>query len=260
MRIIILYHSAAGSTKYIANAMNECLKKDYETVILPIEECDKDIIDTFDRIILGFPTFHGEPSSSIIKFIRAISKKEIKIPTYLSTTCGLYSTNSLRHMAQACNSSNLLIVGSCSFRCPASDGVLLLPNCKALYRFEKDLNKKLIRSVEEIIQLFNKSSHIVKIPRWKCYSVLNYLNKLAGQYLYKPSIHINDKLCIACKKCLRGCANQCFIYSYEKIVYQIKNCEHCYRCIHHCPKGALSLKKDGCTKKQLNERFFQDIN
>lgn len=257
MKLIIIYHSGAGSTKYTANCIYEYLKEYYETDNLPIEKCENLNINEYDRMVIGFPTFHAAPSESMIKFMTCILKCEKKIPTYIFTTCGMYPANSLREFAQICNSKNLIIVESCYFRCPSSDGVLLLPKCRAFYKFQKNFNEKLIESCQKIIMLFNKTNHTIMMPKWQWYSILNYPNKLVGQYLFKPTVYVNNKLCIGCKKCIRECANKCFSYENEKIEFHSINCEHCYRCIHHCPKGALSLKKDGCTKKQLNDKFFE---
>lgn len=259
MKLMIIYHSGAGSTKYTANCIYEYIKEYYETEILPIEECENLNINEYDRVVIGFPTIHAAPSPNIIKFITNMSKSKKKIPIYIFTTCGLYPANSLRKFAQLCISKNLMTVDSCYFRCPASDGVLLLPKCKAFHKFQKNYNKKLNECCQEMIMFFNKTNHTFKMPKWQWYSILNYPNMLAGQYLFKPTVYVNDKLCTGCKKCIRDCANKCLSYENDKIVFDSINCEHCYRCIHHCPKGALSLKKDGCTKIQLNEKFFEAI-
>lgn len=260
MNLIVIYHSGAGSTKYIAELFCAALKKcGHIADISALENCRNVNFKHYDGAVIGFPTYHASPSHSISKFIQSISALQNKIPVYLFTTCGWYSANSLRIFAKMCLKKNLVTVGSRSFRAPASDGVLLIPQCKGFMKFEKNISLKVEQCAKNAAELFATGEIKLNLPRWKFYSVLNYPNKLAGQCLYKPKIYVNDDLCVKCKKCMGDCPNGCISLENGRIILNQTSCEHCYRCIHHCPKGALSLNKNGQTRIRLDDKFFKAL-
>lgn len=254
----MIYHSGAGSTKYVAVRIFNYLKMYYEMDIIPVEKCNEIDLNNYDRMIIGFPTYHASPSSIILKYISSISSCLRIIPIYIFTTCGMYPANSLRIFASKCIEKNLMVVGNKCFRTPASDGILVLPQVKLFQKFEKRFEYKLESCFQEIRELFNKKHHKIILPKWKWYSILNYPNKLAGMYLFKPTIFISSKLCIKCDKCVSNCKNNCLKSDNVSLQYYVDNCEHCYRCIHHCPTGAMSLRRNGYTKVQLDENFFEN--
>lgn len=260
MNLIVIYHSGAGSTKYIAELFYNALKKcGHSADISAVERCRDVNFEHYDGAVIGFPTYHASPSPSISKFIQSIPAAKNNLPVYLFTTCGWYSANSLRILAKSCLKKNLVTVGSRSFRAPASDGVLLIPQCKGFMKFEKNITHKVEQCAKNAAELFAAGEVKLNLPRWKFYSLLNYPNKLAGQYLYKPKIYVNNDVCVKCGKCVSDCANGCISLVNGRIILNQTACEHCYRCIHHCPKGALSLNKNGQTRVQLNDQFFKSL-
>lgn len=259
MNLIVIYHSGAGSTKYIAELFCDALRKCGHSVEFSSAENFKNVnLEYYNGAIIGFPTYHASPSTSITKLIQSVSIIK-KMPVYLFTTCGWYSANSLRIFAGMCLKRNLVTVGSRSFRAPASDGILLMPQCKSFMKFEKNISYKVKKCAEQAEELFLSNDIELKLPKRKWYSILNYPNKLVGKYLYKPTIYVNNKLCIQCQKCIEDCPNDCISLNNDTVIYQKANCEHCYRCIHHCPKGALSLNKNGRARVQLNRIFFESL-
>lgn len=167
--------------------------------------------------------------------------------------------NSLRIFAKLSLKKNLVTVGSRSFRAPASDGILLIPQCKGFMKFEKNISLKAQQCAKNAAELFAMGEIKLKLPRWKFYSVLNYPNKLAGEHFYKPKIYVNDDVCVKCGKCVKGCINGCISLKDGRIILNQTDCEHCYRCIHHCPKGALCLKKNRQTQIRLDDKFFKSL-
>lgn len=262
MNTLIIYHSGVGNTRFIANILFNQLKTKTNVMIKSIEEISDNFeIDEFDNYIIGFPTYHASPSQSIIKYLNSVRPLSKNKPVYIFTTCGLYSANSLRIFVKKCVLKNLMPVLHCSYRCPATDGTLLAPNIKRLFKFEKDIIIKIENEADKIINEFYKTHHKVKFPRFKLYSIINYPNKLAGHYFYKPTIHLHKSKCTKCGKCIKDCPNNCFLTDKDNSpIYRKENCEYCYRCIHHCPSKALSLKKNRTVTKQLNDKFFQSFD
>lgn len=259
MRILVIYHSGVGSTKVIATEYFRLLKEQVKTQLMAIEEIKNfGILDEYDYFVIGFPTYHCEPSKSIKAFIKQVSASKQPKKVFLFTTCGWYSANTLRIFAKLCQQKNLKVVGSMVYRCPASDGTLLAPWMPSLFKFEKGIGQKVQSSIDLIRESFQLEESVECIPQFKGYSILNYPNKLAGAKLYKPTIYVHTEQCIKCKKCISECPHKCLDLNHEGMIsYNKQNCEHCYRCIHHCPMRALSLSKKKVVKKQLTREYLK---
>lgn len=257
LRTLILYHSGVGSTKFVATLIAEELSAcDLIVDIYSIEE-EHPSLNDYDFLCIGFPTYHASPSTSITNFINHLPKLTAEKPTFIFTTCGLYSANTLRIFSKQCLTKNLIPVYHNSYRGPASDGTLLFPSLTFMQTFQKKIAKTIKRDVARFLEVSKKT--VADTPNFKLYAFLNFPNKLGGQF-FVPNIYLNKEACIRCKKCVLNCPHNCFTYDVQNFpVYQKQQCESCYRCIHHCPKQALNISKKNAPKKQLNHTFFKNI-
>ena len=251
MNILILYYSGVGNTKMVATKIFDLLYSTHEVTLASIEKLSINMdIANYDSLVIGFPTIHAAPAQPILTFIEQTKQLEKAIPTFLFTTCGLYSANTLRIFAKQCEKKNIVTILSKSYRCSATDGTLLIPHMNMWFCHEKRLDDKVENDVSTFIRYCNRPI-IANIPRFKIYSILNYPNKFCGQR-FSPQIYIHKKNCISCGKCVKNCPVQCICrddvgYPY----FDNEKCIHCYRCIHHCPKKALSLSKKYPPSKTL---------
>ena len=207
MKVLIAYYSGVGNTKMVATKIFEMLSDGHEATIASIEEFPTDInITVYDALVIGFPTIHATPAKPMIDFINQINMLETPVPTFLFTTCGLYSANTLRTFAQKCISKNIIPILSKSYRCSATDGALIAPSMNIWFRNEKKLDEKVKSNVRDFIRLQNQPV-VTTIPRFKLYSILNYPNKFFGQR-FSPKIYIHKENCVSCGKCINACPMQ----------------------------------------------------
>ena len=177
MNILILYYSGVGNTKMVATKIFDLLHGSHEATLVSIEKLSTDIaIDNYDSLVIGFPTIHAAPAQPILTFIKQIKRLEKSIPAFLFTTCGLYSANTLRIFGKQCEKKNIITILSKSYRCAATDGVLIAPTMNIWFCHEKRLDKKVEHDVSAFIRHCNDPI-IANIPRFKIYSILNYPNK-----------------------------------------------------------------------------------
>ena len=255
--ILILYHSGAGSTKLVARLIQSAMQGRAETQLFSIEEIDDlSILNEYKHIVIGFPTYHCDPSPSIRAFIDRLPVYADPKKVFAFTTCGLYSANALRIFAKQCLTKNLITVHSRSYRSPASDGSLLAPWLPFVYRFEKGLVEKVKADVDTALAAFADDDRKPAIPRFRVYSILNYPNKLGG-HLVKFPIHTIEDRCTQCGLCVIVCPHNCFdVDAYGIPHHCMDACEYCYRCLHNCPSQALTLRKNHVVERQLNKQFF----
>lgn len=250
--ILIIYYSGVGNTKKVATMIFNCIKNNCTATIYSIEKLPpKFNLNNYDAIIFGFPTIHTAPAQPMLKFISELSYLEKQIPTFLFTTCGLYSANTLRIFGYKCIRKNILPILNKSYRCSATDGSLLAPFMKCWFNDEKNLLEKVNRDALQFTKL-DKSNFSPIIPRIKWYSVINFPNKWLGQHFPFP-IYLHKVKCVKCNKCITNCPTKAFTTSDDGFpVFSISKCVHCFRCVHHCPQLALSLSKKKAPSKTLN--------
>lgn len=239
--ICILYFSGVGNTQMVAEAIYEELDNKDSVEIHSIESLPGNFnINHYSKIIIGAPTYHSGPALPLLNFLKGISKLERPVPAFLFTTCGLYSANTLRIMAKVCQTKNIVSVMSSSYRCSATDAILMVPLINFFSRHEKKLWNKIKYDANK----FNYLKQVdLQIPRFKLYSILNYPNKWMGQRLC-VKIRLHKNLCIQCKKCIVNCPQKTIEIDMAGFPrWKSNNCINCYRCIHHCPQRALSLSE-----------------
>lgn len=238
---VILYYSGVENTKTMARYMYNYLRQNNNIDIYSIEELPEDFrFDNYSKLIIGFPTIHTAPALPMMSFIQHLKVIERKLPTFVYTTCGLYSGNALRILCKASIAKNIIPVYTSSYRCPAVDGILLTPKIKRWYSYEKKLSIKIKNDLDQFLNIVETSG---KIPKLKWYSAFNYPNKVIGQHkTFK--IYVHEKQCVKCKKCIENCPTMAYVQDTKGLpLFNVEKCINCYRCIHYCPQRALSLSR-----------------
>ena len=243
-KILILYYSGVGNTKKVAEWFLSYLTPFCETMIYSVEKLPSIIdLNNYNAVVIGFPTIHSEPAKPIMMFLNNLPPVKTRIPTFIFTTCGLYSANALRIFAKECINKNLIPVLSRSYRCAAVDGILLAPFMKCLFDDEKNLQERIKNDSQWFKTHYDEIINPI-IPKLKWYSSLNYINKFVGnKYCFR--IYLHKERCIRCGKCHINCPVQAIdVDNDNNPIIERTKCINCYRCVHHCPKLALSLSKN----------------
>jgi len=257
-RLLILYHSGAGSTKTIAEIYYKMLNSyliDISSINL---EYDYKKLEGYELLIFAFPTYHCSPSSSMLEFIENIPVFYKPKKAFAFTTCGLYSGNALREFIKKCSSKNININGYSVYRAPATDGALLLPPIPFMFKFEKNIAYKIKEDIKKIEEFIITDKIKAKCPSFKLYTILNYPNKVLGK-AYKHKLKLLKENCMNCNKCISNCIRKCWNIVGEYPEYEVEKCEFCFRCVHHCPNEAIILSEKTKTKIKLNEKFFKNL-
>lgn len=244
--VLIIYFSGVGNTKSVAEYIERITEK-IPTEIYSIEKLpDKFDFDNYSAVIIGTPTYHSEPAQPLMSFLENL-KASRNIPAFLFTTCGLYSENCLRILAKMCIRHRLIPLHCASYRCSATDGMLLVPFMECWFRNEKDLRSNIKKDLGIFLSRLRSRSK-PDIPAYKWYAPLNYPNKLLGKNTTFP-IYLHEEKCVKCGKCQKDCPVGAISFKDGTPVINKSDCMNCYRCIHHCPSLALSLFKNKPVKR-----------
>lgn len=237
---LILYFSGVGNTRSIAEELYRYASI-ISTSIYSVEKLPNDFdINNYSAIILGTPTYHSEPAKPLMDFLATVNPNR-KIPAFIFTTCGLYSENCLRILAKECMKHNIIPIHSASYRCSATDGILLTPFIEYWFKNERELLSKTRKDLRIFItRLKSHSKSDIPSPKW--YTPLNYPNKMLGKMTTFP-IYLHKDKCTKCGKCQNNCPQSAVTQKNGYPNIDKNKCINCYRCIHRCPTLALSLSK-----------------
>jgi len=250
-KILILYFSGVGATKKIADLMYTSLLQNSEVDIFSIENKNIPNIVEYDGLIVGTPVYHGAPAKTVMDYWDKKSRLSKETLTFVYNTRGLCSLNTNRILAKKLFQKNIYVIMDKAYRSPASDGSIIAPFINRFFEFEKDIEKKIDQDCLKFLEMLNYDTPQRYIPKFSFGSIVNAPNKAAGQ-LITLKIHLHKDKCIKCGHCVEQCHRK--VFQKDKNSYPIftsKGCENCYRCIHHCPKTALSLSKNKTPKKLL---------
>lgn len=240
-RIAIIYFSGTGNTKAVAECIYRAISGSVEAHIISVEKLPEDFCwGSYTAVIIGTPTYHSEPARPMMDFIRTADPPQ-NIPAFLFTTCGMYPENCLRKLALECERRGIITVAHSSYRCAATDGILLMPGMKLWHSHEKHLREKIMADTDDFLRRLSKGA-ARDMPRYKWYAPLNYPNRMMGKAVKLP-IHLHKESCVGCGKCAGNCPQLAIVMKDGCPQINKDSCINCYRCIHHCPALALSLSK-----------------
>ena len=244
MKLLILYFSAVGATKEVAKIMERNLSE-HEVGCYSVEEEILKDFSSYDALIVGTPTHHAAPAELVINYIDAIPVQSRKIPTLVFNTKGLASCHTNRILAKKLLCKNLITIYEADYVAPASDGSLFLPKVKRFFKFEKDIEEKIIQDCTRFLELVSSQNGEVtaKIPPIRFSSFINAPNKFGSQFV-KMKIHLHQNSCTKCNLCIKNCPYHAIDRDEKGYPIIVKaKCTNCYRCIHSCPARALGLWK-----------------
>ena len=260
-RIAVIHHSGSGSTKTIGEIFAELLSKKYSVNIYPVRRnFDFGLLDEYDLLIFGTPTFNCSPSRSMMEFVERMPVLEPSKAAFLYTTYALYTGNCLRNLAKGLLKKGVFASGYAYIRGPASDGSLLFPSISRFFKYEKGIKGKIERGLEKIERIISSPVTKPDIPIFKWYVPLNYPNQYFGEKSYskyREKFRVIEDICTNCNTCVKGCIRGCWTEGEEIPKYSPVDCEFCVRCIHNCPNGAIVLSDKMRGKPRLSGKFYK---
>ena len=265
-RIAILYHSAAGGTRLVAELLGEHLGMDHEVSAASIYQPDAvRAAEGADLVVFCYPTYFLRPSRSMKEFIERLPAPRLAAPdrprpAYLVTTYELYTENSLRACGLLLKARGMFVAGSASVRAPGSDLTCVLPDwlCPWLYRFGRGFPEKL-QSIADEIRMLARHGGPERLPAPKWYTPFAQALQhglLDGFIEWRDRIRILPDRCTDCGVCVKSCDRGAWERDGGAIRHRPERCELCTRCIHRCPRNAIVLSDSLKDNKRLDARHY----
>lgn len=263
-RVTIVYHSAAGGTRLVAELLGELLSRDNDVKVASIQAAGAvEAISDADFVVFCYPTYFLRPSRSMQEFISRLVPPDRPRRVYIVTTYELYTENSLRACARLLKDKGMSVMGWAAIRAPGSDLACVLPHwlCPWLYRFEPGLTGKLLVIAAEI-RASARLGGGERLPSPKWYTPFAQLLQWAllnGFFEWRRRIRVIPERCAECGVCVSGCARGGWVQEGNGLRHDPERCELCTRCIHHCPRSAIVLSHHLKDNKRLDARLYVQL-
>lgn len=238
---MVLYFSATGNTRFIAEELAKKLGDESLDLLKRIKEKDYSPIRSEKPFVICVPVYVCEMPSFINELIRKTPFEGNK-DVYFVFTSGGYSGICSTLAKRMVRKKGLNYMGAADFKMPrnyiANDTYPELPAEEIKRRI--DVSYKLIPEIADLIssgqKLVKRSKHvwlfelIITLPFTPVWTRIRQ-----GVKKFRAS----DK-CIGCKKCARLCPlNVIKPDENGRPVWDAKMCAHCMSCIQNCPVEAI---------------------
>lgn len=192
-------------------------------------------------IVLAYPIYYSSLPKIMSDFIINNGRLFAGKTVYIIATMGLFSGDGAGCAARLLKKYDARIAGGLHLKMPDSIG-------------DEKVLKKTLEQNQRLVKAAEKKIHLAvaklkaKRPGKEGLGVLGHLTGLLGQRLwfgfktktYTDKLHIDDKKCIGCKKCINLCPMGNISMIEGKAVPGIR-CTMCYRCVNNCPQEAITL-------------------
>jgi len=255
LKVLILYFSGTGNTKFIAEKINHRLeKKGYQTNCASVELFPPEEVSFHDFLVFGFPVYGYDMPDFLKSYV-----KKTTLPSsnavILYSTIGYNGGNALRRAADIFRGQGYLVVGSTQFSMPGNDGLVISrKNSKAAREAvstDFDNLEKLNNSTSDIADRIDQLSEgeitdrEVRLPQKNLiYFLLTPLMKLIFKLFEKIFVDKfrADESCINCGLCEKVCPTENIDLVDGEVLFK-DNCYLCLRCIHQCPAEAIQITR-----------------
>ena len=263
MEVLIIYFSGTGNTELITAEIASRLKKavgHVETVSVEGVDVNERKLNfklrTADLLGFGFPVYKFSYPKIMQRIFPLLEnlKPEGK-PIFVFSTYCRFSSTSLHRMAAAVESASGSDgpVAMEAFKCPSNGIASLKPVESGAYRevmyFEPGINEKLDQFVEKTVAGLEKYIADGSVREHHGSPVDTGRERFVGkiEQARYPELSIDHEACIVCGLCVKRCPDQNLLLDERSDgsrfikVKDSAGCLHCLRCLHICPKKAVSF-------------------
>lgn len=245
MKVLIIYFSQTGNTKKIAETIKEgILKSGNICDIAQIKNMDVNLLEKYDLIGIGTPTFFYREPRNVNKFIQDLKDTKEK-PCFIFCTHGSLIGNTFYYMSDELTKKGFIIIGSFD-----SYGYTSLQFYPEPMHTEGHPDEIELREAKEFgEQICDISLRIQKgesslLPQFERISD-TWWSRQSDQLTLRilrqisPKFKINEDLCTQCLTCQENCPVNAINIEANPPEIQKEGCIFCWYCEKACPQGAI---------------------
>ncbi len=245
MKILALYFSGTGNTKFVVDEMQlQFAKHNIELESISIEdytEEDAQKITDADCLLFANPIYGSMAPMIMWRFVKKICPLLVDKKTAVIATQLMFSGDGGAYLARILRKCHAEIISIEHFFMPSN-----LVDVKMLK----------VKNDEEAMKVANVTRQRVELY---CADFANNIMRKRGDGVgslllgamqrvpfskwekkLSNSVKISESLCIKCSKCVNICPMDNLQLTEGKIAQEGK-CTLCYRCVNQCPQKAISI-------------------
>ncbi len=241
-KLVTLYFSGTGNTRYAAKKMSEMLDHSTREIYSIEEKLDfADIIRDADDVMIAYPIYGGDMPIIMRRFLLRYKhyfngKNIIALATQAGFS-GDGGAQAIRYLkgAGAFNKASVHVnmptnVDFMGFK---------VSNGDALQKTVKRAERRILDAAKRINGGRRQRTGQGFLPFVSGYFLQRiFFEKLEGKLRRK--VKIDAEKCVRCGKCVDICPMSNFTRGFDGI-YAEGDCTLCFRCVHSCPRQAITI-------------------
>lgn len=241
MKVLLIDFSGTGHTAICGDFIGEAFTDNGHQVAHYTYKSNREInvnYDEYDLIGFGYPIHAFNVPEAFVKFIKKIPDVNNKKYFIYKVSGEPFHLNdaSSYHIYKKLKKKGFILYAEKHFLMPYN--IMFRYNdaiAKQMYLYLKPL------STAFVLGILNNEPETIKYRFiYKIVSFILRIEWLAPK-LNSPFIHINNKKCVNCHKCIKECpTNAVFINKKGKIRVKASKCAMCMRCAMYCPVDAIT--------------------
>jgi flavodoxin/ferredoxin len=245
MNSIIIYHSQAGSTKQIAQAIAKGIKQSGQCDVIKLNDLVKpEELKRYDLIGFGSPVWHSRASANVRNFISGLAFLSGK-PSFYFCTHGAMPGPVLSETTAIMRSVGLHVIGAADWY-----GSVFIPYMPKPYYTDGhpddiDLKEAELfgsKMAERWIRFSSGTLTNLEPVKDKEYIVDAFLIPQLKKDLAAARLlpfKIVDEKCNRCMLCVKNCPSNNIDFTASPPVFKSLKCMRCWYCEQICPQGAI---------------------
>ena len=236
---MVLYFSASGNSRFIAEYTAECLQDTLADLGSRIKEADFSPLDSERPFVFVCPTFAWRIPRIVEDHLQKTELSGNDKIYLLITACGS-SGNAGYYGEKFFQSRRMQWMGWHTFYMPGSY-VAFMENPDIAHG--REMNQRARKELDEIIPLIRRGE---ALPRFPVTGAGRFMSRAANPFFYrfiigKPGFH-TDSRCVGCGKCAAVCPLNNIAMEDGRPKWG-GSCTHCMACVHRCPHQAVEFRK-----------------
>lgn len=242
MKVLLIEFSGTGHTTICGNFIEEAFKELGHDVDHFTYKAGKDInpdYNLYDLVGFGYPIHAFNVPEAFNKFIKNIPPLKITVRYFIYKVSGepfCLNNASSYHIYKKLKKKGFELYSEKHFLMPYN----------IMFRYRDSIAKQMYLYLKPLTKAFVLEMRDDKPERIKYrfgYKVVSFLLRIEwiAPKLNAPFIHIKQKKCVSCHKCIKECpTGALFINDKGKIRAKSSKCAMCMRCAMFCPTDAIT--------------------
>jgi len=250
MKMLILYYSGTGNTRFACTVAEAVMKKEgHEVTMKRLDQAGGVSLDGFDACCFGAPVYEWAPARNVEDFVMTMPRMDGKCAFILTSSAGAKG-EATELFARMLESRGLTVLGDYNLICPDSWGG------SRRWSYSHDAETPTPGSVRDLADFVREmlamassfnSGETVDVPDYRVRKTglffASRFSRLAPSARLKMGKKkVDSELCNECGVCAKLCPMDAITLDPQPVFS--KRCIGCWRCVNMCPKDCITTLLD----------------